>query len=292
MMTNMLDNETEVDIDYQRIAQAITFLQENYQTQPSLDELAAELHLSPFHLQRLFTRWAGVSPKRFVQHLTLKHAHEMLNRSQSMLDTTYELGLSSPSRLHDLFVKLDAVTPAEYKKMGAGLVIRYGFHFTPFGEALVALTQRGICGLHFVAPYGRAWTIDALATAWPNATLIEDAAETAPVALRIFEAHAADDLANIKPFHIFVKGTNFQIKVWEALLRIPDGAAATYGQIAETIGNKNASRAVGSAVGTNHVAYLIPCHRVIRKSGKIDAYRWGSDRKRALLAWEGARFPV
>lgn len=284
----MMMTETETH-DYDRVAHAIQFLEAHYEEQPTLEALAAELALSPFHTQRLFTRWAGISPKRFIQHLTLDHARSMLANAESLLTTTYAVGLSSPSRLHDLFVKLEGVTPAEYKRMGDGLRIEYGYHMTPFGEALIGQTARGICGLYFTDPIGRQATLNTLADNWPKATLVESQAATYTSMTQIFER---SKLAEPGTLSLFVKGTNFQIQVWEALLRIPEGMATTYGDVARLIDKPKASRAVGSAVARNGVAYLIPCHRVIRKSGKIDAYRWGGTRKKAMLAWESAHVSV
>lgn len=269
-------------LDYERITAAIHYLEEHLQEQPTLDQLANYLHLSPFHTQRLFKRWAGISPKRLSQFLTLTYAQQLLRETRSTLDATYEVGLSSPSRLHDLFVTIDAVTPAEYKKMGEGVVIRYGYQETPFGEALVAVTDRGVCGLHFIVN-DRQTAFDELTHNWPRATFFEDQTAVATTTRQIFERAYGE-----KPPHIrlFLKGTNFQLKVWEALLKIPVGSVAAYGDIASLIGQPSASRAVGSAIGRNAIAYLIPCHRVIRNSGAINAYRWGNARKKALFVWE------
>ena len=279
--------ETTHATDYAYITEAIRYLDEHVQEQPSLDVLAAHLHLSPFYLQRMFKRWAGISPKRFVQVLTLNHAKQLLTASKSMLDTTYEVGLSSTSRLHDLFVNIEAMTPAEYKRLGAGLQIRYGYHETPFGECLLAVTSRGVCTLLFVGDEGRTAVYETLQTNWPEATLIHDEAETALAAQNIFKPTAA---GNQNEITLLLKGTNFQVKVWEALLRVPPAAVASYGDIAQLIGKPKASRAVGSAIGRNTIGYLIPCHRVIRQSGVVDGYRWGNTRKKALLAWEAGRY--
>ena len=285
--------DTTSATDYAYITQAINYLDENARSQPSLEELAQHLHLSPFHLQRMFKRWAGISPKRFVQFLTLNHAKQLLDDSKSVLDTTYEVGLSSPSRLHDLFVNIEAITPAEYKKLGAGLTISYGFHKTPFGECLIAVTDRGICALLFVPdePNGHATTYQALEEKWPSAQLSENPSKTESAAQQIFNGRPSSKNGRDK-LTLYLKGTNFQLKVWEALLRIPPTAVATYGDIAKMIGQPKASRAVGTAIGRNAVGYLIPCHRVIRSSGVIDGYRWGSTRKKAILAWESAQDPT
>jgi len=272
--------------DYTRIEKAILFLESHFRDQPTLQEIAASVDLSEYHFQRLFRRWAGISPKRFTQYLTAKDAERRLRQSQSVLDATYEAGLSSAGRLHDLFVSLHGVTPGEVKLLGAGLTIRFGIHPSPFGPCLFAITERGLCGLAFLSPGGKREALDNLAHQWPAAILREDPAATRPLAGQIF---ATGDGAMDRPIHLYVQGTNFQIKVWEALLRIPAGAVTSYEAIAAQIGAPTASRAVGSAVARNRVAFLIPCHRVIRKSGVIGPYRWGAARKKAILGWEAAR---
>lgn len=272
--------------DYQRIAQAIQFLEEHYQEQPSLDALATQLALSPFHLQRLFTQWAGVSPKRFVQYLTAEHAKALLTHAHSVLDTAYETGLSSPSRLHDLLIATEAVTPGEFKQRGAGLQIAYGRHDTPFGECLLAVTARGICQLLFLTETGWAQAVAELSEQWQAATLVEDPDQTQPVIDQIFPANGREGQRQIT---LLLRGTNFQLKVWNALLQIPAGGAWSYEDVAQAIGQPTAARAVGSAVGANPIGYLIPCHRVIRKSGIVQEYRWGPTRKKAILAWESAQ---
>jgi AraC family transcriptional regulator of adaptative response/methylated-DNA-[protein]-cysteine methyltransferase len=278
--------------DYQLIAAAIAYLEDNHRGQPSLEELAEHLAVSPYHLQRLFTRWAGISPKRFVQFLTVEHAKQLLADSHTLLETAYATGLSGPGRLHDLFVGVEAMTPGEFKLGGQGLTIRYGFHATPFGDCLLATTERGICGLTFV---GDEDELSSLQARWPSARLVEDFRGTAEMAQRIFApgflASRQEDLSpsNGAPLRLLLAGTNFQIKVWDALLRIPPGSVCTYEDIALRIGQPSAARAVGGAVGSNAIAYLIPCHRVIRKSGVIRDYRWGSTRKKALLTWESAQ---
>jgi AraC family transcriptional regulator of adaptative response/methylated-DNA-[protein]-cysteine methyltransferase len=270
--------------DYLRIEQAIQYLENHYQEQPGLVEVASSIGLSEYHFQRLFTRWAGISPKRFLQFVTKENARALLDRSENLLDTTFEVGLSSLGRLHDLFVSTEAVSPGEYKSRGAGLTIRYGLHPTPFGECLIGLTGRGICHLGFVRS-GEGDAIDALVADWPQARMLEDHNATAPLVEPIF------DLAgrSRKPLQLHLCGTNFQVKVWEALLQIPPGAVMTYEQVAVRIGQPASLRAVGSAVGRNPIAVLIPCHRVIRKSGGFGNYRYGPARKLALLAWESAR---
>lgn len=265
---------------YRLIEQAIQYIEANVQHQPELAQIAAAVGLSEYHFQRLFTRWAGISPKRFMQFLTKEHAKKLLDTSENLLDTTHQTGLSSLGRLHDLFVSTEAVTPGEYKSRGAGIDIHYGIHLTPFGKCLIATTERGICNLSFVdRSEGKA--IDDLVTHWKHANMVEDYQATAPLVNRIFLDAQID-----APLKLHLRGTNFQIKVWEALLSIPTGALTTYEHIATQIGNPRAVRAVGSAVGDNPIAYLIPCHRVIRKSGEFGNYLYGSARKKAILARE------
>lgn len=272
--------------DYARIARAIEYLEAHAQEQPSLDEVAASAGLSPSHFQRLFTRWAGVSPKRFLQLQTLAHARERLVGRRSLLDATYASGLSSGGRLHELFVSLEAVTPGEFKSGGAGLTLRHGVHPTPFGDALLALSERGVVALHFLNGRSSEEPLADLRAEWPGAALRQALEETGEVAARIFGPVTE---AGPAPLSVLVKGTNFQVKVWQALLRIPSGEVATYEDVAQQVGQPKAVRAVGSAVGANAVALLIPCHRVLRKSGAFGDYRWGAPRKRALLAWEAGR---
>lgn len=267
--------------DYQRIEQAIQYLDDHHQGQPSLEEVAASLGLSEFHFQRLFTRWAGISPKRFLQYVTKEHARELLHQSENLLEATHQVGLSSLGRLHDLLVSTEAVSPGEYKSRGAGLTIRYGLHPSPFGQCLVGLTERGICHLSFVQA-GEGNAIDALAAEWAAARLIEDQKAAAPWVGPIFDLGQRGE----QPLRLHLRGTNFQLKVWEALLRIPAGTVATYEQVAAQVGNPHAMRAVGTAVGRNPIAVLIPCHRVLRKVGGFGNYRYGPARKKALLGWE------
>jgi AraC family transcriptional regulator of adaptative response/methylated-DNA-[protein]-cysteine methyltransferase len=275
--------------DYQRVAEAIHYLEKHYRDQPDLDGLAAHLHLSPFHLQRLFTRWAGISPKRFVQYLTAEHAKSLLANAHSVLDTAYDVGLSGPGRLHDLLIATEAVTPGAFKSRGEGLSIRSGRHSTPFGDALLAATERGICKLSFLDQTDWSLAVDELREQWAGAQLSEDPAYTQPLIDQIFPPEPTDAPRRI---NLLLKGTNFQIKVWEALLRIPAGSVCSYEAVAEAIGQSTATRAVGSAVGANNIAYLIPCHRVIRKSGIVKEYHWGPTRKKAMLAWEAAKTQV
>lgn len=269
--------------DYQRIARVIDHLVRHHPRQPDLAELAATAGLSEFHFQRLFTRWAGISPKRFLQFLTADHARALLRQANSSLATSLEAGLSGPGRLHDLLVTLHAVTPGELKAGGAGLTLRYGVHPSPFGAFLLVMSPRGVCALSFIDGDAEA-ALAPVRADWPAAALVEDPAATAPAAQALFaRAQPA------QPVALWVRGSNFQVKVWEALLRLPPGGLVSYQTLAERIGRPGAARAVGNAVGSNPIAFLIPCHRVIRASGVIGDYRWGSTRKRALLAWEQAQ---
>ncbi len=271
--------------DYARIEQAILYIESNVRRRPSLEEIAAGVGLSPFHFQRLFRRWAGISPKRFTQYLTANTAERLLRESRSLLDAADEAGLSSPGRLHDLIVTIHAVTPGQLKSRGAGLTIQYGVHPTPFGDCLLAVTERGICWLSFITPRDRDAAVADLRQYWAGARLHERPQVTRPVAERIFRLSQRGGVIDL-----FVQGTNFQVKVWEALLTIPPGAVASYQEIARKIGAPTATRAVGTAVGQNPVSYLIPCHRIIRKSGAFGNYGGGVARKKALLGWEVARF--
>lgn len=270
--------------DYERVAAAIRFLTENAERQPALEELAHEVGLSPHHFQRVFRRWAGVSPKRFLQYLTVEHAKLLLRQSSTVLDTSYEVGLSGPGRLHDLFVSAEAVTPGEFKSRGAGVEIAWGLHATPFGDCLLAATDRGICHLSFPEA-GTSEGLDRLRHDWANAAIHEDAEVSGRLIERLF---APGEEAG-KPLPLLLKGTNFQLKVWQALLHVPAGRAVSYGDIAVHIGQPDAVRAVGSAVGANPISWLIPCHRVLRKTGELGGYRWGIVRKQAMIGWESAR---
>ncbi len=272
--------------DYDRVAEAIRYLDAHALDQPDLDTLAGHLGLSPYHLQRLFTRWAGISPKRFIQYLTVEHAKQMLDASHNLLDASLDSGLSGPGRLHDLFVTVEAVTPGEFKTGGLGLSIAYGVHKGPFGACLLAVTGRGVCGLSFVDE-GVDGALAELRVRWPAARMSEDTHATGPVFEQIFPQTEQEMR---QPVAVLLKGTNFQLKVWEALLRVPAGALCTYEDVAQSIHQPGAARAVGSAVGANAIAYLIPCHRVIRKSGLVRDYRWGATRKKAMLGWEAARW--
>lgn len=290
-----METNLELSQHYQLIEQAIQYIETNMQRQPELAEIASSVGLSEYHFQRMFTQWAGISPKRFMQFLTKEHAKELLAELENLLETTHKVGLSSLGRLHDLFVNTEAMTPGEYKTRGAGLTIRYGLHATPFGKCLIATTERGICNLSFVGK-SEGQAIDHLVANWIQAKMIEDYKSTAPLIARIFidtstrlsaapKAGLAFDQADQR-IRLHLRGTNFQIKVWEALLNIPIGAVTTYEHIAAQIGKPQALRAVGTAVGHNPIAVLIPCHRVIRKSGEFGNYLYGSARKKALLARE------
>lgn len=272
--------------DYARIADAIRFIASQVARQPTLDEIAAHVHLSPFHFQRLFSRWAGVTPKRYLQVLTLERAKALLHESRSLLEVADTLGLSSGSRLYDHFVQLEAVTPGEYKQRGAGLVIDHGVHDTPFGQAFVALTPRGVCNFSFLDDLAPQAPLATLAQSWPAAELRESPSRTQNVINTMFDSNQTPD----RPISLHVSGTNFQISVWRALLEIPPAKVVSYAQVASAVGNPKGARAVGLAVGANPIALMIPCHRVIQQNGKLGGYHWGETRKRAIHAWEAARY--
>ena len=273
--------------DYERIASAIEFLVAHHTEQPSLNEIAAEAGLSAYHFQRLFTRWAGISPKRFLQFLTLEHAKRSLEESASVLDASLDAGLSGPGRLHDLFVTYEAMTPGEYKQGAAGLTIRYGVVPSPFGPCFIGSTDLGICALGFLNEREPSGAEAFFRQRWPKARLVHDAAAVAPAVTSTF---ALEDRTGAPPsMRLHLMGTPFQLKVWEALLRIPPGSVVSYDDLAVRLSTPRGARAIGGAVGANPVSYLIPCHRVIRKAGVITGYAWGPERKRALLALEGAR---
>lgn len=267
--------------DYERVARAIEFLRRNVADQPDLAAVARHVHLSEHHFQRLFTRWTGISPKRFLQSLTVEQAKARLTASRNLLGLAGDLGLSGPGRMHDLFVTLEAMSPGEYRAGATGLEIRYGIHPSPFGPVLIATTPRGICGLHFQD--GKTDALALLRRDWPGAVLRRDVDGTSPLAARLFEPLASE---RGKPLALLVKGSNFQVKVWRALLALPFGTVTTYRDVAIRIGSPRAARAVGNAIGDNPVAWLIPCHRVIRETGELSRYRWGPTRKAALLGWE------
>jgi AraC family transcriptional regulator of adaptative response/methylated-DNA-[protein]-cysteine methyltransferase len=284
----------ETNINYQRIEQAIQYLEKNFQRQPELDEVAEKVHLSAFHFQRIFTDWAGISPKRFLQFLTVDFLKEKLLQSKNLIEAAEHAGLSSQSRVYDLFTTLEAVTPQEYKQKGSGIRIEYGMHETPFGLCLIGVTERGICWLSFISTdEDPKFELEKMKEHWHNSVFHQDQELTNSFIDQIFNRGGADLPAGKagaqSKLHVFVKGTNFQIKVWEALLKIPMGGITTYQGVAESIQNPKAMQAVGSAVGSNHIAYLIPCHRVIRKDGILGEYRWSSTRKKSIIGWEMAK---
>jgi AraC family transcriptional regulator of adaptative response/methylated-DNA-[protein]-cysteine methyltransferase len=272
---------------YRRIERAIEYIAAHARGQPRLAEVAAHVGLSEFQLQRQFSAWAGISPKRFLQFLTKEYAKHALRGSADVLDAALAAGLSGPGRLHDLLVTCEGVTPGEYRALGQGVEITWGVHPTPFGESLIASTRRGICRLSFIEESGREAALEEMRAGWPQAQFRRDQADTAPLIARAF-----DPANRTRPLHLWVKGSNFQIKVWEALLRIAPGRLVSYRDIASSIGVPQAARAVGGAVGANPVAVLIPCHRVIRSAGELGDYRWGLNRKRALIAREAAYSPA
>jgi AraC family transcriptional regulator of adaptative response/methylated-DNA-[protein]-cysteine methyltransferase len=282
--------------DYFRIEKALQYAAENFREQPSLADLAASVHLSEHHFQRIFRRWAGVSPKQFLQYLTLQHARECLSSNMTVLDTAYDSGLAAPSRLYELFVRLESLTPAEYKSAGAGLVVNYGFHVTPFGECLIGTTARGITHLSFVSELTnesglsvegvdtqQQQAVELMKDRLPNAMYQRDDAATASCIEQIFTANTEQ---RPEPLSVLVSGSAFQVKVWEAMLRIEPRKLVSYQQLAHAVDSPNAVRAVGTAVGQNPVGYLIPCHRVIRSNGMLGQYRWGVARKLAVQGWE------
>lgn len=275
--------------DYDRIERAIAYFDERFQEQPTIPEVARHVGLSESHFHRLFHHWAGITPKRFLEYVTAAHARRMLEESATVLETAWESGLSGPSRLHDLFITLEGVTPGQIQRRGEGLAMRYGFHHSPFGECLVAETERGVTALTFVPEGGRDHALEELALQWPEADLERDQAATGKTLERILAGmHGRADGAGGDRVRLLVRGTNFQVRVWEALLRIPPGCVTSYEQVASWTGKPRAVRAVGNAVGANPIPLLIPCHRVIRKTGAFGNYGGGPLRKRAILAWEAA----
>ncbi|CAN5341374.1 bifunctional helix-turn-helix domain-containing protein/methylated-DNA--[protein]-cysteine S-methyltransferase [soil metagenome] len=269
--------------DYETVKKTLAFITESWRDQPTLETIAEQVNLSPHHLQRLFTRWAGLSPKAFLQAVTIDHARGLLRDSASILDASYELGLSGPSRLHDLFVTHEGMSPGIYKLRGKGLTIRYGFHPCPFGQALVMIADQGLAGLAFADEGEEKAALADMMSRWPEADYIEDVDGTAPFADRIFKpANWNPD----EPLRVVFIGTDFEIRVWETLMRIPFGKRTSYSDIAAHLGKSSAARAVGSAVGRNPVSFVVPCHRVLGKSGGLCGYHWGLTRKRAILGWE------
>lgn len=272
-----------MNTDFERIEKAILYIKENFQQQPDLDEVAKQVYLSPFHFQRLFKDWAGVSPKKFLQYISIEHAKQLLHNNASLADVSFETGLSGTSRLHDLFINIEGMTPGEYKNGGENLHINYSYAETPFGDILIASTPKGICYIAFVQSHEDA--LQQLHHHFPQAAYAQKTDMLQQNALQIFTG----DWQNLTEVKLHLKATPFQLKVWEALLKVPMGSVSTYSAIAQTILSPKASRAVGSAVGANPVAFLIPCHRVIRNTGVIGQYHWGSARKTAILGWEGAK---
>lgn len=272
--------------DYSKVCDVIAHVSENWRDQPSLDDLASRVKLTPDQLQRLFTRWAGLTPKAFLQALTLDNAKRMLEQSASILETSLDVGLSGPSRLHDLFVTHEGMSPGAYKNRGEGLQISYGYHPSPFGLGLVLVTPHGLCGLAFCDAGGEVAGLQDMTRRWPNARYTEDLAVTAPYAAKLF---ADQNFRSNQPLRITFIGTDFQIRVWETLLKIPVGQATTYGDIAASVGSPSAARAVGAAVGKNPMSFVVPCHRVLGKSGALTGYHWGLTRKKAILGWEAGR---
>lgn len=282
MNSNHFSQQAE---DFQRIEKAIQFIETDFTSQPSLGQIAKSVHLSKYHFDRLFKRWAGISPIQFMQFMTLDYAKQQLAKSKSLLETSLEAGLSGPGRLHDLFITFDAMTPGDFKKQGSGLKISYGFCQSPFGTCLLATTKRGICYLGFAEGEDREEALGQLFQTWPGSEFIDAPDHILPIVNKIF---GTDKRNKQRPFNLQIKGTNFQINVWKALLTIPKGCIVSYQDIAALIGNPKAFRAVASAIAINPVSFLIPCHRVITKSGNIHRYRWGSARKKALIGWEAA----
>ena len=274
-------------LNYNRIAEAIEYLKGNFKQQPNLEEVAEQVHLSPFHFQRLFHDWAGTTPKKFLQYISLEHAKKLLKEQQSTLfETAFETGLSGTGRLHDLFISIEGMTPAEYKNGGKNLLINYSFAESPFGNLIVASTSKGVCHMAFTE--NDVTALHELQLKFPNATLQQKLDLKQQNALFIFQ----NDWSKLPEIKLHLKGTDFQLKVWETLLKIPLGQLSTYGTIAGQIGNPNASRAVGTAIGNNPVAYLIPCHRVIQQNGNIGGYMWGNTRKTAIIGWENAKIDI
>ncbi|KQS87965.1 MULTISPECIES: methylated-DNA--[protein]-cysteine S-methyltransferase [unclassified Rhizobium] len=273
--------------DYETVCRVVELLTETYRDQPSLESIAGELGESPTQLQKTFTRWAGLSPKAFLQAVTLDHAKRLLRQEElPLLETSYELGLSGPGRLHDLFVTHEAMSPGEWKLRGGGLTIRYAFHPCPFGVALVMVTDRGLAGLAFNDAGAEKASFEDMASRWPNAEFVEDSAATAGYAARIFDSR---QWSAEEPLRVVLIGSDFQVRVWESLLKIPMGKAVTYSDIACDIGQPTASRAVGAAVGRNPLSFVVPCHRALGKSGALTGYHWGLTRKRAMLGWEAGK---
>ncbi|WP_027668635.1 methylated-DNA--[protein]-cysteine S-methyltransferase [Rhizobium leguminosarum] len=286
MIANLQTDITPDGPDYDIVRRVIELITEDYRDQPSLEAIAARLHQSPTQLQKTFTRWAGLSPKGFLQAVTLDHAKRLLRKEDMpLLETSIEVGLSGPSRLHDLFVTHEAMSPGEWKAKGGGLIIRYGFHICPFGVALIMVTDRGLAGLAFSDSGDERACLEDMTCRWPNAEYVEDLQATVPYAARIFEP---GKWSSDQPLRVVLIGTDFQVRVWQSLLKIPFGKAVTYSDIANDIGSPTAQRAVGAAVGANPISFVVPCHRALGKNGALTGYHWGLTRKRAMLGWESA----
>ncbi len=277
----MLDRPTNEIGDYSAIKRAIEFISTRWREQPSIEEIAGEVGLSTSHLHHVFKRWAGLTPKAFLQAITVEHARELLRDSASVLDAAYDVGLSGPSRLHDLFVTHDAMTPGDYRR--DGLRLAYGFHPSPFGEAIVVAAPRGLAGLGFVDDGNRASALADMQRRWPRAALVKDQEATAPLALRAFEPAL---WRSETPLRVVMIGSDFEVRVWETLLCVPLGCATTYSDIARRIGKPKAARAVGAAVGRNPISFVVPCHRVLGRAGALTGYHWGLARKQAIIGWE------
>ncbi|MBY3255858.1 methylated-DNA--[protein]-cysteine S-methyltransferase [Rhizobium laguerreae] len=286
MIANLQTDITPDGPDYDIVRRVIELITEEYRDQPSLEAIAARLNQSPTQLQKTFTRWAGLSPKGFLQAVTLDHAKRLLRKEDMpLLETSIEVGLSGPSRLHDLFVTHEAMSPGEWKAKGGGLTIRYGFHICPFGVALIMVTDRGLAGLAFSDSGDERACLEDMTCRWPNAEYVEDLQATVPYAARIFEP---GKWSSDQPLRVVLIGTDFQVRVWQSLLKIPFGKAVTYSDIANDIGSPTARRAVGAAVGANPISFVVPCHRALGKNGALTGYHWGLTRKRAMLGWESA----
>jgi len=273
----------QLHIDYSRIEKAIAYINHNFREQPSLEEISTAVNMSPFHFQRLFSEWAGVSPKKFLQYVSLRYAKHLLQRNTTLMDASHKIGLSSSSRLHDLFINIEGMTPGEFKNGGACLTINYSFRESPFGNIIIASTKKGVCYIHF--QNNESIALHDLKACFPSAAYHQTEDKYQKDALLIFQKN----WSQIDQIKLHLRGTRFQIKVWESLLKIPTGALSTYGDIAKKIGNPKAARAVGTAIGANPIAFLIPCHRVIQSNGKFGGYMWGAEKKMAIIGWEASK---
>ena len=273
----------QLHIDYSRIEKAIAYINHNFREQPSLEEISTAVNMSPFHFQRLFSEWAGVSPKKFLQYVSLRYAKHLLQRNTTLMNVSNEIGLSSSSRLHDLFINIEGMTPGEFKNGGAGLTINYSFRESPFGNIIIASTNKGVCYIHF--QNNESVALRDLKACFPSAVYHQAEDKYQKDALLIFQKNGGQT----DPIKLHLRGTRFQIKVWESFLKIPTGGLSTYGDIAKKIGNPKAARAVGTAIGANPIAFLIPCHRVIQSNGKFGGYMWGAEKKMAIIGWEAAK---